>query len=121
MEWWIWVPIAVAIVALVWLAQRAGWIDLSDKTKRGGGSGGVLMIGDEVFAPRKHEAQAELDKQARLPVPAPLPGDGDKGIAFAADDPDDSDVPGTGADASRRAPARTDRFRGTIRLDVERD
>lgn len=38
------------------------------------------MIGDEVFAPAKHEAQLELDRQARLPVPAPIPGDGDKGI-----------------------------------------
>ena len=51
-----------------------------------------MMIGDEVFAPRKHEAQVELDRQSRLPAPAPLPGDGDKGIAFAdeeepADDP----------------------------------
>ena len=38
------------------------------------------MIGDEVFAPAKYEAQIELDRQARLPIPAPIPGDGDKGI-----------------------------------------
>lgn len=105
MEWWGWVLIAAAIVAVGWLAQRAGWIDLSDKTKRGGTPGGVLMIGDEVFAPRKYEAQVEADRQSRLPAPAPLPGDGDKGIAFAAADAEDDDP---------------DRFRGSIRLDVTR-
>ena len=58
--------------------------------------------------PRKHEAQVELDRQSRLPVPAPVPGDGDKGIAFA-DEEEPADVP-----------ARADRFKGSIRLDVER-
>ena len=105
-DWWIWVLIAVAVVALVGLAVRLGWVDLSDKTRRGGGGGGVMMIGDEVFAPRKYEAAIELDRQSRLPAPAPLPGDGDKGIAFAADDAGDDDP---------------DRFRGRIRLDVDRD
>ncbi|WP_127792079.1 hypothetical protein [Agromyces sp. LHK192] len=104
MDWWIWVLIAAAIVLLGWLAQRAGWIDLSDKTKRGGTAGGVMMIGDEVFAPRKYEAQVEQDRQARLPTPAPTP-DGDKGIAFAAADAADDDP---------------ERFRGSIRIDVER-
>ena len=108
MDWWIWVGIAALVVALVWVAVRRGWIDLSDKTRRGGGGGGVMMIGDEVFAPRKHEAQVELDRQSRLPVPAPVPGDGDKGIAFA-DEEQPADVP-----------ARADRFKGSIRLDVER-
>ena len=105
MDWWIWVGIAVVVVAFGWLAVRLGWIDLSDKTRRGGGGGGgVMMIGDEVFAPRKHEAAVELDRQSRLPAPAPSPGDGDKGIAFAADAADDDDP---------------DRFRGRIRLDIE--
>ena len=94
------------VIALGALAVRLGWIDLSDKTKRGKPSGAaVMMIGDEVFAPRKYEAQVEVDRQARLPVPAPVPGDGDKGIAYAAADADDDDP---------------DRFRGRIRLDVER-
>ncbi|QEO14240.1 hypothetical protein FLP10_07280 [Agromyces intestinalis] len=104
MEWWVWLVIAGAVVGIGWLAQRAGFIDLSDKTKRGGGgSGGVMMIGDEVFAPRKYEAAVEQDRQSRLPAPAPLPGDGDKGIAFASDAPDDDDP---------------ERFQGRIRLDV---
>ena len=103
MEWWIWLVIAGAVIGIGWLAQRAGFIDLSDKTKRGSG-GGVMMIGDEVFAPRKHEAAVELDRQSRLPAPAPSPGDGDKGIAFAADAADDDDP---------------DRFRGRIRLDID--
>ena len=98
-----WVGVAVLVVGLVWLAVRRGWVDFSDKTRRGGGGGGVMMIGDEVFAPRKHEAAVELDRQSRLPVPAPVPGDGDKGISFAAADADDDDP---------------DRFRGRIRLDI---
>jgi hypothetical protein len=100
------VIIAGAVIVLGVVAVRLGWIDLSDKTKRGKPSGAaVMMIGDEVFAPRKYEAQIEVDRQARLPVPAPVPGDGDKGIAYAAADADDDDP---------------DRFRGRIRLDVER-
>jgi hypothetical protein len=100
------VIIAGAVIVLGVVAVRIGWIDLSDKTKRGKPSGAaVMMIGDEVFAPRKYEAQIEVDRQARLPVPAPVPGDGDKGIAYAAADADDDDP---------------DRFRGRIRLDVER-
>ena len=98
--------IVAGVLALGTIAVRRGWIDLSDKTKRGGsGSGGVMMIGDEVFAPRKYEAQVEADRQARLPAPAPIPGDGDKGISFAAADADDDDP---------------DRFRGRIRLDIQR-
>ena len=82
MVWWILGGI-IALGALLWVAHLLGWIDLSDKSRKPGGAsrgGGVLMIGDEVFAPAKYEAQVELDKQARLPVPAPIPGDGDKGI-----------------------------------------
>jgi hypothetical protein len=105
-DWWLIVIIAGAVIVLGVVAVRLGWIDLSDKTKRGKPSGAaVMMIGDEVFAPRKYEAQIEVDRQARLPVPAPVPGDGDKGIAYAAADADDDDP---------------DRFRGRIRLDVER-
>lgn len=75
----------VAVGVLLWVAHRLGWIDLSDKSRnssKGGSSrgGGALLIGDEVFAPAKYEAQLELDARARLPVPAPVPGDGDKGI-----------------------------------------
>ena len=106
MDWWMWLGLGVLAVAVLTLAIKRGWVDLSDKTKRGGsGSGGVMMIGDEVFAPRKYEAQVEQDRQARLPIPAPIPGDGDKGISYAAADADDDDP---------------DRFKGRIRLDVER-
>ena len=77
-----------AVIVLGVVATRLGWIDLSDKTKRGKPSGAaVMMIGDEVFAPRKYEAQVEVDRQARLPVPAPVPGDGDQGISYAAAGP----------------------------------
>ncbi len=81
--WWVLGVAAVCVV--LWVAHRLGWIDLSDKSRKGAegsssGGGGMMLIGDEVFAPAKYEAQLELDRQARLPVPAPVPGDGDKGI-----------------------------------------
>ena len=108
MDWWIWLAIALGALAVIAVAVRLGWIDLSDKTKKGKPSGSaVMMIGDEVFAPRKYEAQVEMDRQNRLPTPAPTP-DGDKGIAFADDETDASGAP----------PARSDRFKGSIRLDV---
>ncbi len=79
-NWWI-VGGVVAAVVLVVVASRLGWIDFSDKTKTSGGSSSSIVgIGDEVFAPTRHEAQVELDRQSMLPAPAPLPGDGDKGI-----------------------------------------
>ena len=73
--------IVVAAVALVgYVAQRFGWIDLSDKSKTSGSHGSALGIGDEVFAPSRYEAQIELDRQTVLPAPAPLPGDLNHGI-----------------------------------------
>ncbi|BDZ64933.1 hypothetical protein [Agromyces mangrovi Wang et al. 2018] len=123
MDWWV-LPaiIAVAVVAVI-VATRLGWIDFSNKAGRTSGSAGLVGIGDEVFAPRKHEAQVELDRQTLLPAPAPLPGDGDKGIVEAADaaGPDASDddaLPQLLPEPQRRA-AAPDRFAGRIRLDVD--
>lgn len=76
---WIVLLIVAGIIALAWLANRLGWIDLSNKTKTSG-SANIASIGDEVFHPTRHEAQVELDRQTVLPAPAPTPGDGDKGI-----------------------------------------
>lgn len=77
-----WLALAIGVVAVVAIviAQRVGWIDLSNKNQNSGPRGGVMGIGDEVFNPTRHEAQIELDRQTVLPAPAPLPGDGDKGI-----------------------------------------
>lgn len=135
MDWWIWLGIAAIVVVAIALAVNRGWVDFSDKTRRGGGGGGALLIGDEVFAPRKHEAQAELDRQTLLPAPAPLPGDGDKGIAFAdTTDVADDALPEPVADpvkvpSMRRVPVAAPRetgstpaaarFDGRIRLDLE--
>ena len=80
MNWWIVLPVVVAIIGVGVLAQRMGWIDLSDKSQRSSGNSGVFGIGDEVFNPTRHEAQVELDRQTILPAPAPVAGDGDKGV-----------------------------------------
>jgi hypothetical protein len=80
-NWWVVGIVALFVVAIA-VAVKLGWIDLSNKSQRGSGSmtgalGGPL---DEVFAPARHEAQQELDRQTLLPAPAPLPGDrGDAG------------------------------------------
>ena len=82
MVWWILGGI-VALGVLLWGAQRLGWIDLSDKSRKPGGvsrGSGMLGVVDEIFAPARHEAQLEREKEASLPIPAPIPGDGDKGI-----------------------------------------
>ncbi|MEJ3405341.1 hypothetical protein WDJ51_11390 [Rathayibacter sp. YIM 133350] len=100
MDWWIIAAVA-AVIALLVLATKRGWIDLSNKT-RTGGMGGAVGVLDEVFAPTHHEAAVEQDRQTVLPAPAPLPGDGDKGIAQA--------------EAGDAQPAS--RFEGRIRLDL---
>lgn len=68
--------VAVAVV-VVWFADRVGWIDLSNKATRSGGSGGVVSMMDEVFAPTRHESQTEYERQSRLPQEAPTPADDD--------------------------------------------
>jgi hypothetical protein len=78
-DWLIFAAFAVVLIAVGIVAQRKGWIDLSDKNKSSGG-GGPMTIGDEVFNPSRYEAAIELDRQTTLPAPAPLPGDGDKGV-----------------------------------------
>jgi len=80
MDWLIFAALAVAVIALAVVAQRLGWIDLSDKNKASGGGPSPLVIGDEVFNPSRYEAAVELDRQTVLPAPAPVPGDGDKGV-----------------------------------------
>ncbi|CAN5165834.1 hypothetical protein BH11ACT3_BH11ACT3_01040 [soil metagenome] len=82
MDWLIFAGVVVAIVALGFLAQRRGWIDLSNKSAlgRSGSGGGLGAIGDEVFHPARYESQLEMDRQTILPAPAPLPGDGDHDI-----------------------------------------
>ena len=82
MEWLIFGGVAVVVVALGLFAQRKGWIDMTGKhtTGRGGAGAGIMGGVDEIFAPTRHEAQQELDRQSSLPAPAPVPGDGDKDI-----------------------------------------
>jgi len=83
MPFWGWVLVALGLFALAVVAHRLGWVDLSDKSRRGGSGPGVIGIGDEVFHPTRHEAQVELDRQTSLPAPAPIPGDGLRGIVDA--------------------------------------
>jgi len=98
-DWLIFGGVAIGAVLLGVLAQRLGWIDLSDKNavRRGGGSGAsALGIGDEVFHPTRHEAALELERRHALPSPAPVPGD----RPFTAMDNETGD------------------YRGSIRIDV---
>jgi hypothetical protein len=80
-NWWIFGGIVVAVV-LGFVAQKFRWIDLSSagQSKSAGNGAGLIGIGDEVFAPSRHEAALELDRQTILPAPAPVAGDGDNGI-----------------------------------------
>lgn len=80
-NWLIFLGAVAAAVVVMWIADRVGWIDLSNKSTRGGGSGGgaVGML-DEVFAPTRHETQAEFERQARLPREAPTPARDDRDL-----------------------------------------
>jgi hypothetical protein len=82
MEWAIFGVVAVVLVVLGAFAQRKGWIDMTGSHARGRGGGVAGLVGgvDEVFAPTRHQAQQELDRQSELPTPAPAPGDGDKDV-----------------------------------------
>jgi len=76
-DWLIFAGIVVALIALGFVAQRFGWIDLSNKSRTSGSAGGAMGVGDEVFNPSRYESQIELDRQTMLPAPAPVAGDGD--------------------------------------------
>lgn len=76
-NWLILLGAMAAAAVVVWIADRVGWIDLSNKTTRSGGSGGVISMMDEVFAPTRQETQAEYERQSRLPREAPTPADDD--------------------------------------------
>jgi hypothetical protein len=78
-NWWI-LGGVIAVVVLLAIAHRLGWVDFSNKARNGHSHGSAMGIGDEVFHPTRHEAQIELERQTVLPAPAPLAGDGDKGI-----------------------------------------
>lgn len=77
MNWWIFGGVVVGLVLFGILGQRFGLIDIVGKTKaRSAGNGaGMMGIGDEIFAPARHEAAIEMDRQTILPAPAPLAGD----------------------------------------------
>jgi hypothetical protein len=77
MNWWIFGGVVVGLVLFGILGQRFGLIDIVGKSKsRSAGNGAGLMgIGDEIFAPARHEAAIEMDRQTILPAPAPIAGD----------------------------------------------
>ena len=79
MTWWMVVGGAVGLLLLGVIAQRLGWVDVSNRHRTSGSAGAFAAL-DEVFFPTKHEAQVERDRQTLLPAPAPLAGDDDKGV-----------------------------------------
>ncbi len=84
-NWWIFGGVAAGIIVLGYLAQRFRWIDLAGTSSRksAGNGAGLIGIGDEVFAPSRHEAAIELDRQTILPAPAPVAGDRSRATAQA--------------------------------------
>jgi hypothetical protein len=101
MTWWILGAIVAGVAVLAYLAQRLHVIDLSSKNRSSGRGSGIMSIGDEVFAPTRHEAAIEVNRQTLLPAPAPLAGDPDKGIYRGAV------VIDLNSDRTRQRPAST--------------
>ncbi len=109
-NWWV-VGIIAAFVALIVVAVKLGWIDLSNKAQRGSGtmSGAIGGSFDEIFAPARHEAQQEMDRQSLLPAPAPLPGDKGDGAWEGGKITLDLGPAGHGQRAEGRAPSEDGR------------
>lgn len=80
MEWYWWVTIVAGVVVFLAVMQKLGLVDFRGSGRRGSGAAGLMSLGDEVFAPSRHEAAQERARETVLPAPAPIPGDGDKGI-----------------------------------------
>lgn len=80
-DWLIFAGVVAALVPLGVLAQRKGWIDVTNRGYRERSARGGMPLGpmDEVFQPTRFETQLEQDRAAALPAPAPIPGDGDDG------------------------------------------
>jgi hypothetical protein len=76
-NWLILLGAVVAAIAVTWIADRLGWVDLSNKSTKSGGSGGVVTMMDEVFAPTRQELATEFERQTSLPVEAPVAADDD--------------------------------------------
>jgi hypothetical protein len=76
-DWMILLGVAVAAVLALGLAARG-----SASRSRSTGSAGAGMMGvfDEIYAPSRHEAMLELERQTSLPAPAPAAGDRDLGV-----------------------------------------
>ena len=86
MDWYWWVAIGVGVIVLLAVMQKLGLAEFRGTGRRGSGAGGLMSLGDEIFAPSRHEAAQERAREAVLPAPAPIPGDGAKDI-FEADGP----------------------------------
>jgi hypothetical protein len=109
-NWWV-VLVVCVLVAAIAIGAKLGWIDFSNKATRGSGtvSGAIGGSFDEIFAPTRHEAQQELDRQSFLPAPAPLPGDGGPGVWEAGKITIDVGPAGRGQRAEGRAPSEEGR------------
>ena len=109
-NWWV-LCFVLALATVIAVGVKLGWIDLSNKTHRGsnGMTGAIGGSFDEIFAPTRHEAQQELDRQAFLPAPAPLPGDGEHGVWEGGKITIDVGSDGRGQRAAGRAPGEAGR------------
>jgi hypothetical protein len=113
-------PWLVALLGLVALAVGIEALLRAERRPRvpngHGGGGGTFGIIDEVFAPTRHEALQELERQRELPAPAPTPGDppwgtivfGEDGAIVAVELTDDAAAPAVEEPAAGAGPA--DRF-----------
>ena len=65
----------LAVLALGALAMGLLQRDWAKRTWSGSGGGGPFAPIDEIFAPTRHEAMAELKQQYDRTAPAPAPGE----------------------------------------------
>jgi hypothetical protein len=58
--------LALLLAGLAWLGRRA---------RRGGTTGSVISIFDEIWHPARHETHIEVQRQVERRAPSALPGD----------------------------------------------
>lgn len=111
MEWYWWLAIVAGVLALLVLLQKLKLVDFRGTGRRGSGAGGLMSLGDEIFAPTRHEAAQERARETILPAPAPIPGDGvndifDGPVVINVDELDAEGAPRTQSPSSQQPPRR---------------
>jgi hypothetical protein len=75
MEWLVWVIVPVVIIGVCIVGQVMGFMNFRQGKDWRRSAGNIMGPVDAIFAPNRHEAMQEVERQSETPAPAPAPGD----------------------------------------------